>query len=61
MNLKPLDKLLSKEMDRREFLIHVGLLLLAVTGVTSILSRLTADSESTSTTIPGFGAGSYGR
>ena len=63
-----IDQLLNKEMDRKDFLKHVGLAAIAITGATTILRILVnqpsavsgtkklADSSSKS----GYGASSYG-
>jgi len=45
-------------MDRREFLMHIGALLLAVIGVASLLKTL-SDPHPLKKSI-GFGSGSYG-
>lgn len=56
------DQLLSKEMTRREFLLHLGFLILAITGITGLLKTvsnpnlLTANKKVST----GFGAGPYG-
>jgi hypothetical protein len=34
------DKLLSKKMTRKEFLLHLGLLIFAITGISGILKTL---------------------
>lgn len=56
------DQLLSKEMTRREFLLHLGFLVLAITGITGLLK--TASNPNLLTTnrpvSTGFGAGPYG-
>lgn len=40
MPYRILNDLLEKEMDRREFLTHAGAALLAVVGITGVLSSL---------------------
>jgi predicted tellurium resistance membrane protein TerC len=61
----PLNQLLDKEMDRREFLAHVGAAIVAMIGLSSILKALNgADHQQTqqdSSAVPGFGIGPYGR
>ena len=54
-----LDDLLHKEMDRREFLLALGLLLLALTGIGGLLRRL-REATSLKPVEQGFGAGVYG-
>lgn len=54
-----LDDLLQKKMDRREFLLALGLLLLALTGIAGLLRRLREATTGKSVT-QGFGAGVYG-
>lgn len=43
--LPVLDELLNKEMDRRDFLVHVGMAVLALVGVTAVLKRLNNDTH----------------
>ncbi len=50
--------MLSKEVDRREFLKHVGLTLLALSGAAAAARTLTSFGAKAQTT--GFGAGVYG-
>lgn len=59
MHSQLLSTLLAKQMDRREFLLHVGLVLLAVTGISSIVKIVTNPKGETPKT--GFGAGPYGK
>jgi len=54
---KPLNNLLQKEVDRKEFLTHVGAGALAVIGVTSLLKALGEDNKTSSA---GYGGSSYG-
>lgn len=54
--------LLEKEVDRREFLQHVGVAFLAVIGVTSLISSLSRMQSVEKQASPmGYGASSYGR
>lgn len=56
------DALLSKAMTRKEFLVHLGLLLLAVSGISSLLITVaspTFENHFTKTKY-GFGNGPYG-
>ena len=61
-------QLLEKEVDRRDFLKHIGVAIVAVAGVSTVLSNLTAlqnkgsrgasvDTNSQS----GYGLSAYGR
>ena len=59
MNLTFFDELLHKEMDRREFLLSLGLFVLALTGITGLLRRL-RDAAPGRPVAQGFGAGVYG-
>ncbi|MCL5407343.1 MAG: hypothetical protein M1429_02525 [Patescibacteria group bacterium] len=51
-------ELLEKEMDRREFLVHIGALLLAVIGISALLRTLSNPHLLKKTN--GFGSNSYG-
>lgn len=54
--------LLEKEVDRREFLQHVGVAFLAVLGVTSLVSTLSKFQSTDKKSLPtGYGASFYGR
>lgn len=54
-----IDNLLQKEMDRTDFLKHVGIGLLALTGFAAIMKALNGfDSHGRVTS--GFGSGAYG-
>lgn len=53
-----LNVLLEKEMDRREFLKHIGVGLVALTGASAILRALNGTSAPRRTA--GYGASSYG-
>lgn len=61
MDIKVFDKLLSKEMSRKEFLVHLGLIVLTLTGIVGIIKTIknphmvngSKDSQT-------FGGGSYG-
>lgn len=50
--------ILSKEVDRREFLKHVGLTIVALSGAAAAVRTLTSFGSKAQTT--GFGAGVYG-
>lgn len=58
-----LNELLAKEMDRKDFLKHVGVAVVAVTGVAGVLNVLTGQrfgGLGRSTTSNGYGSMSYG-
>lgn len=54
-----LNSLLAKEMDRREFLKHIGIGVVALTGASALLKALNGVSGPTRRTV-GFGSGAYG-
>lgn len=54
-----LNNLLSKEMDRTDFLKHVGIAVIAMTGFASIVRAL-GGFNSHKAVSNGFGSGSYG-
>lgn len=56
MALPIIDDVLAKEMDRKEFLMHVGTGLLAVIGVSGVLKSLRGDKHQAT----GYGASTYG-
>ncbi|HEX8931557.1 MAG TPA: hypothetical protein VF810_00200 [Patescibacteria group bacterium] len=58
MLAKTINKLLEKEMDRKEFLLCIGLILLTVTGFTGLLKNISTITRGNS---QGFGAGPYGK
>jgi hypothetical protein len=66
LNIKPLQDLLSKDMDRKEFLIHVGGVMLAVVGITGLIKKLsdpfgkTRPSTANTSSGVGYGASTYG-
>ncbi len=55
-------KLLEKKLTRKEFLLHLGLLLFAITGISGLLKTLSDPHLVTRNTKAknGFGSGSYG-
>jgi len=61
---KRLEELLSKPMDRREFLRNVGLLILAVIGISNAIHILSGGrmtpKNSTNQAGRGYGSGKYG-
>lgn len=64
MKLAIFDDLLTKKMTRKEFLLHSGLLILALTGVSSLVKTLANPNLINKKTrikqTSSFGAGSYG-
>lgn len=57
MPLPIVDDVLSKEMDRKEFLMHVGAGLLAVIGISGILKSIKEDNRPSAA---GYGTSVYG-
>lgn len=57
-----IQKAMSKQMSRRDFLRNIGLLVLAIFGVTSMLDTLLQTNHKQSGTkhTIGFGGGKYG-
>jgi hypothetical protein len=53
-------ELLAKEMTRKEFIFHVGLLFLTLTGITGLLKTLANPHIAHKQPITGFGRGTYG-
>ncbi len=62
MNIPSFEKLLEKEMERKEFLVYLGLFFLAVTGVSSLLKSISESIHTdTNTSDPNsFSYGVYG-
>jgi hypothetical protein len=58
MTLEPLQKLMAKKVNRKEFLLYFGLLLITVTGVSGVLKSLSQIGQEKPTN--GFGSGGYG-
>ena len=59
MTVPPLNQLLEKEVDRKEFLLYAGLILLAVTGISGVLKNISSVTQGKQHN--GFGAGPYGK
>lgn len=55
---KSVNQLMEKEMDRRDFLKHVGIGFIALTGVAAIVKTLNTMGGTKETV--GYGGGSYG-
>jgi hypothetical protein len=60
MAQKNLQKLFNKEMNRKEFLAHVGAGALAVVGVSGILKNMLNYKPRQQSSSMGYGASSYG-
>ncbi len=56
--MKVVDDLLGQEVDRRQFLIQSGGLVLALVGVTGLLKSLSEASKPSARV--GYGSGNYG-
>ena len=54
----PVQKLMAKEIDRKQFLLHAGAVVLALTGVSGLVKTLTEPSTRSST--GGYGSSTYG-
>lgn len=59
MTVKPLTQLLETEMDRKEFILYMGLILLTLTGITGALKNISTLARPKSQ--KGFGGGPYGK
>jgi hypothetical protein len=62
----PFTHILNKEMDRREFLVHLGAGFMAIIGISSIVKAFTASGShqtttSSTTRSSGYGTSAYGR
>lgn len=53
--------LLEKEMDRKEFLVFLGIVLLAVTGISGFLKTTTHALNTPQKAKEGYGASPYGK
>ncbi len=56
-----LGDLLNKEMDRKQFLKHLGVGVLAISGVSAALRSMTFESSGKSSQPSGYGSSPYGR
>ena len=54
----PVQKLMAKEVDRKQFLLHAGAVVLTLTGVSGLIKALT--DPTTRESGRGYGSGSYG-
>lgn len=62
-DVKPLHELLSTNMNRREFLVHVGGVLLAVVGVSGLVRKITdpfSSSKKSQAKLGSYGGSTYG-
>lgn len=53
-------RLMEKPVTRRQFIGHVGLLLVALMGFNSVINLLVDDKKSSDRPTHGFGAGKFG-
>lgn len=60
MRNKTLTALLSKEVDRKEFLLYIGLLFIALTGISGFLKTISTITQGQTKPEKGFGSGGYG-
>jgi hypothetical protein len=65
ITMKPLNDLMAKDCNRKEFLLYSGLLIAAVTGASGIWKNVSGvvngnGTGNQVTTQKGFGGGSYG-
>jgi len=61
MSTNQFTQLLTKEMTRKEFLVHMGLLLFVLTGISGLLKTLSNPHITKNKNITsGFGSGPYG-
>lgn len=62
MKISSIDKLLQRKMERKEFLLYIGLFLLALTGTSNFLKTINETiNKDTKTSHPqSFGYGPYG-
>jgi hypothetical protein len=54
----PVQRLMEKEVDRKQFLLHTGAVVLTLTGVSGLIKALTEPTGGGS--VSGYGASSYG-
>lgn len=57
---KVLDSVLSREMDRKEFLLNIGVLFVSLVGINSALKLLSGEKDSKHQA-QGYGSSPYGR
>ncbi len=59
MSATPLNELLNKEVDRKEFLIYTGLILLTITGIPGVMKNVLNVINGKQQ--KDFGSGPYGK
>jgi len=59
MTVQPLNQLLEKEVDRKEFLLYAGLIFLTLTGISGMLKNISSITQGKQQ--KGFGSGPYGK
>lgn len=61
MRINYFEKLLDSNMDRKEFLVYIGMILFACTGIASVLKNISHTNLPKSTSpSQGFGYSAYG-
>ena len=58
-----MNQLLEQEMDRKDFLKHVGITVIALSGATAVFKALSTNPQKSSTNAPksmGYGSSAYG-
>lgn len=55
-----IQKLMQKDMDRKDFLKHVGVGFAAIAGVSALMKTLTSLNGSDKSAQLGYGSGAYG-
>jgi hypothetical protein len=54
----PIHRLMAKEVDRKQFLLHTGAVVLTLTGVSGLIKALT--EPTTGSSAGGYGSSPYG-
>jgi len=54
-------EILEKPMDRRQFLEHLGMGILAIIGITSLLNLFLHEKPSAPSGLTGYGSSAYGK
>lgn len=55
-----IQKLMRKDMDRKDFIKHVGVGFVAITGISTLLKTLTSLNGGDRNAQAGYGSGAYG-
>jgi len=59
--MQNIEGFLNKKMDRREFLLFMGMFFLTIFGITNLLTSLSELNQTgNNTKVKGFGSGPYG-